>query len=343
MLCILFVALSVVMWLKLPSFRADHEYTEAVEGYTKAIALNPTNAVYYANRAAAHIHLENFGCALTDASKAIELDPKYTKVKLCSDVWSAAVPPNTQAGGRPEHRNMPNDFEDEPHVTVAHHAKRCRSDSQPVSPLWSGLEGRFTSRPGRKDRQVIWGRPGHQSPDLSSQSILVSVCSAEHCSTVPTMTMSAVPIVVPKGCITSFTRTAVAMLDEDAWCCKASTTIVLAVLIMAPEERSDVVLWHLLMRVPVVLQGIYRRADANVGLGRMKKALIDYKRAAQVNPRDPDLRKKLTQCDKEVKRIRFEEAVATPVSLQLLLHKGLYCIQSLLQDQAVMAHFSHHV
>lgn len=65
-----------------------------------------------------------------------------------------------------------------------------------------------------------------------------------------------------------------------------------------------------------MLQGIYRRADANVGLGRMKKALIDYKRAAQVNPRDPDLRKKLTQCDKEVKRIRFEEAVATPVSFQ---------------------------
>ena len=60
-------------------------------------------------------------------------------------------------------------------------------------------------------------------------------------------------------------------------------------------------------------QGIYRRADANVGLGRMRKALTDYKRAALVNPRDPDLRKKLAQCEKEVKRIRFEEAVATPV------------------------------
>ena len=62
-------------------------------------------------------------------------------------------------------------------------------------------------------------------------------------------------------------------------------------------------------------QGIYRRADANVGLGRMKKALTDYKRAAQVSPRDPDLRKKLMQCEREVKRIRFEEAVATPVSV----------------------------
>ena len=60
---------------------AEHRFTEAVEGYTKAIELNPDNAVYYANRAAAHIHLENFGCALADASKAIELDPKYTKVR----------------------------------------------------------------------------------------------------------------------------------------------------------------------------------------------------------------------------------------------------------------------
>jgi serine/threonine-protein phosphatase 5 len=34
----------------------------------------------------------------------------------------------------------------------------------------------------------------------------------------------------------------------------------------------------------------------------------------QVNPRDPDLQKKLVHCEREVKRIRFEEAVATPVS-----------------------------
>lgn len=45
----------------------------------------------------------------------------------------------------------------------------------------------------------------------------------------------------------------------------------------------------------------------------MKKALVDFKRAAAVAPRDPDLRKKLEQCEREVKRIRFEEALATPV------------------------------
>jgi hypothetical protein len=36
--------------------------------------------------------------------------------------------------------------------------------------------------------------------------------------------------------------------------------------------------------------------------------------AAKVAPKDPDLRKKLSECEKAVKRIRFEEALATPES-----------------------------
>ncbi|KAK9907522.1 hypothetical protein WJX75_005274 [Coccomyxa subellipsoidea] len=115
----------------------DAHYQAAVEGYSMAILLDPTKAVYYANRAAAHIRLESFGSALADATKAIDLDPKYIK-------------------------------------------------------------------------------------------------------------------------------------------------------------------------------GYYRRADASLGMGKMKKALSDFKRAASVAPRDPDLRKKLLQCEREVKRIRFEEALAAP-------------------------------
>lgn len=70
-------------WLKEGDFwHAEHQFTEAIEVYTRAIELNGNNAVYYANRAAAHIHMENYGYALSDASKAIELDPKYTKVSL---------------------------------------------------------------------------------------------------------------------------------------------------------------------------------------------------------------------------------------------------------------------
>ncbi|CAG4957194.1 unnamed protein product [Colias eurytheme] len=54
-------------------------YTIAIELYTKAIEKNPKSAVYYANRSICNLRLENFGYALTDASKAISLDKSYTK------------------------------------------------------------------------------------------------------------------------------------------------------------------------------------------------------------------------------------------------------------------------
>lgn len=59
---------------------AEAHYQAAVDGYTKAILLSPNHVVYYANRAAAQIRLENFGSALADATKAIEMDPRYIKV-----------------------------------------------------------------------------------------------------------------------------------------------------------------------------------------------------------------------------------------------------------------------
>eukprot|EP00775_Hariotina_reticulata_P007235 gene7235-7448_t len=65
---------------------------------------------------------------------------------------------------------------------------------------------------------------------------------------------------------------------------------------------------------PSYVKGYYRRGDANFMLGKFKEALKDFKTAAQVAPRDPDLRKKLTECEKAIKRIRFEEALATPDS-----------------------------
>eukprot|EP00878_Enallax_costatus_P012985 GHUV01013567.1.p1 GENE.GHUV01013567.1~~GHUV01013567.1.p1 ORF type:complete len:397 (+),score=89.50 GHUV01013567.1:417-1607(+) len=49
-------------------------------------------------------------------------------------------------------------------------------------------------------------------------------------------------------------------------------------------------------------------------LGKFKEALKDFKAAAKVAPKDPDLRKKLTECEKSVKRIKFEEALSTPDS-----------------------------
>lgn len=55
------------------------QYTQAIESYSKAIEINPGNAVYYCNRAFAQLRLENYGAAINDASAAIDLDPNYIK------------------------------------------------------------------------------------------------------------------------------------------------------------------------------------------------------------------------------------------------------------------------
>ncbi|CAK9314701.1 unnamed protein product [Citrullus colocynthis] len=56
-----------------------HKYAQAINLYTQAIELNNQNAIYWANRAFARIKLEEYGSALEDASKAIKVDPTYSK------------------------------------------------------------------------------------------------------------------------------------------------------------------------------------------------------------------------------------------------------------------------
>ncbi|XP_014359983.1 serine/threonine-protein phosphatase 5 [Papilio machaon] len=60
-------------------FFKKQNYDAAIELYTKAIEKNPNNAVFFANRSIANLRLENFGYALVDASRAIDLDKNYTK------------------------------------------------------------------------------------------------------------------------------------------------------------------------------------------------------------------------------------------------------------------------
>lgn len=59
--------------MKLENFEA------AVHLYGKAIDLNPSNAVYFCNRAAAYSKLGNYVGAVQDCERAIGIDPGYSK------------------------------------------------------------------------------------------------------------------------------------------------------------------------------------------------------------------------------------------------------------------------
>lgn len=58
---------------------SNKDYDAAVESYNKAIALDPSNPVYFSNRAAAHSNKGDHLSAVGDAEKAISVDPKFVK------------------------------------------------------------------------------------------------------------------------------------------------------------------------------------------------------------------------------------------------------------------------
>lgn len=58
---------------------AAKAFNEAVEAYTKAIELDPTNAIYFSNRAAAYTSLREPEKAAEDARAALKLDPAYAR------------------------------------------------------------------------------------------------------------------------------------------------------------------------------------------------------------------------------------------------------------------------
>ncbi|KAF8013367.1 hypothetical protein BT93_I1265 [Corymbia citriodora subsp. variegata] len=60
----------------------DDDFESAVDCYSQAIYSSPGNADLYADRAQAHIKLGSFTEAVSDANKAIELDPSMVKAYL---------------------------------------------------------------------------------------------------------------------------------------------------------------------------------------------------------------------------------------------------------------------
>lgn len=55
------------------------DYPKAIDLYTKAIDLSPTNPIYLSNRAAAYSAAYKYHEAIADAELAVSADPKYTK------------------------------------------------------------------------------------------------------------------------------------------------------------------------------------------------------------------------------------------------------------------------
>lgn len=55
------------------------EYDAAIDLYSKAIAKDGSNAVYYSNRAAAYSSKGDHASAVSDAEKALEVDPSFVR------------------------------------------------------------------------------------------------------------------------------------------------------------------------------------------------------------------------------------------------------------------------
>ncbi|XP_066911519.1 serine/threonine-protein phosphatase 5-like [Clytia hemisphaerica] len=58
------------------------------------------------------------------------------------------------------------------------------------------------------------------------------------------------------------------------------------------------------------IKGYYRRASANMALGKFKLSLRDYEAVAKVCPKDKDAQKKFTECKKLVHQQAFAQAIA---------------------------------
>lgn len=58
---------------------AQKDYAGAIDLYTQALGLHPSNAVFLSNRAAAHSAAKDHASARIDAEAAVAIDPSYTK------------------------------------------------------------------------------------------------------------------------------------------------------------------------------------------------------------------------------------------------------------------------
>lgn len=58
------------------------DYSAAVDLFSQAIQMDPSNHVLYSNRSAAYCSLKNYQQALDDAEKAIKVKPDWAKASI---------------------------------------------------------------------------------------------------------------------------------------------------------------------------------------------------------------------------------------------------------------------
>lgn len=59
---------------------SNENYDKAIDYYTQAIEIDPSNAIYFSNRSASYYFTEDFEKSLEDAETALKLDPNFVKV-----------------------------------------------------------------------------------------------------------------------------------------------------------------------------------------------------------------------------------------------------------------------
>lgn len=79
---------------------------------------------------------------------------------------------------------------------------------------------------------------------------------------------------------------------------------------------------------PTYIKGYYRRAAAQMSLGKFKKALTDFEFVAKRRPNDRDAAMKYTECNKLVRKQAFEKAISSDVPEKTLaeIHSDLEAI-----------------
>ncbi|RHY22494.1 hypothetical protein DYB32_009486, partial [Aphanomyces invadans] len=60
-------------------FFQEGQYQQAIDAFTEAISIDPSNAVYYSNRSGAYLKVNKAALAVTDARKVVELRPDWPK------------------------------------------------------------------------------------------------------------------------------------------------------------------------------------------------------------------------------------------------------------------------